>query len=775
MKDFWYRKNVKRICIVLQAVLAGILVFCLLRISRYRSEDMSLRDMGRSFENTGVFYQTVQEIVGEKVRSEQDRELFETDGGYDENKLVDIRQYVAGTMQPGREDPDTSYKIGDLLRFAQEDAGKLLQKIDSLSEESYDEVEAGNSLLLLSSELETILPVSGTALADSARLSSGSAAAVVEYERNLCDAAADIARRYRRYQKALDKGVNLLAPSNVHFYIENTSDRKFYSNFGATSLLGAEELIYEAEEMTFLFEGERRSNIMVSKPERVLNNRASDWFNRNSFLGSGEKILIAVDQSYPVDDQLQKAWKEYQKRFPYMVSLIVGSALSFLLLLVFLFISAAAAGRSRRSDAVQLHAFDYVPAEIAAGLCLIAAMSWWMLSLRYVHAHPDRQFLQLLGRPVVAGVTYLILLISLLSLLRRIRSDTIWKNSVLYYVVLGTRQVYSARKSSQRLLILYIGFVVLNMFFLLIGGLPGAVMALILNFAALLYLMRDVVGNQNVREGLHQISEGKLDYRINTDALTGESREMGEAVNEMGDGLEKAVESMIRGERLKAELITNVSHDLKTPLTSIINYVDLLKRRNLQDEKAQEYLQILDQKTQRLKTLTEDLIEASKISSGNVELHPQKLQLQQFIFQAVGEFEDRLQESGITISMQLEKESIFVYVDGARLWRVFENLLGNIAKYGKKDTQALLCLTKDEDNAFLSFKNESASEINVSEEQLLERFGRGDESRRTEGFGLGLSIADSLVQLMGGTFGIKAEKTEFEAHLSFPLAKDLSL
>ena len=125
--------------------------------------------------------------------------------------------------------------------------------------------------------------------------------------------------------------------------------------------------------------------------------------------------------------------------------------------------------------------------------------------------------------------------------------------------------------------------------------------------------------------------------------------------------------------------------------------------------------------------------------------------------------------------MQLEKESIFVYVDGARLWRVFENLLGNIAKYGKKDTQALLCLTKDEDNAFLSFKNESASEINVSEEQLLERFGRGDESRRTEGFGLGLSIADSLVQLMGGTFGIKAEKTEFEAHLSFPLAKDLSL
>ena len=763
-----YRKNTKTICYLLQGILAAALTFCLLTISRLRSDDLSLGEMGRSFENTGIFYETVLGIVREKLYADLDKSLFETDGVFDENRTIDIRRYVSGADYL-TDNPDTSYKVGDLLAFAQKDAQTMLDRINALLGNNYNEVQAGNALQAEAASLETVLPVSGRYLADSAPGRSGSASSVIEYERSLCETALDIAYRYDRYRISLDYGVSSLSPSNVAYYVEDTSTRRAWSNFGGTSLLGAEELINAREDMTFLFEGERRANIMVSKPGHVLNNNASDWFNSNSFLGSEEKILVAADLTYPVDDRLQRAWKEYRKSVPYLVISIACCVIFGLFMILLFGVSVTVTGKDEKNGSTSLTSFDNVPTEIAGGVFLILAMAWWMLSLRFVHAHRYNGWVNAFGRPVVAGVEYLILLAAFLSFLRRLRCGRLWKGSVIYYVLMGSRQVYSARKSSRRLVFLYTGFVILNMLFMLIGGAPGAVMALILNFAALLYLMRNVVGNQNVREGLQQISEGKLDYRINTGVLTGESREMGEAVNEMGDGLEKAVDAMIKGERLKAELITNVSHDLKTPLTSIINYVDLLKRRNLDDEKAREYIGVLDQKTQRLKTLTEDLIEASKISSGNIELHPDPIQLQQIILQAAGEFEDRFEEKGIVIETDLPKEPVVIYADGARLWRVFENLLGNIVKYAAEGSKAYISLTVEDAAASVCFMNTSREVITATEEQLMERFGRGDESRRTEGFGLGLSIADSLTELMGGSFHVKADGTRFSAFVSFPV------
>ena len=770
MSNFWYRKNTRMLCFFLQGVLAAAIIFCLLTISRLRSDELSLGEVGRSFENTGVFYETVYNIVREKLYSDLDKSLFETDGVYDETRTIDVRKYVSGTDYSSK-DPDTAYRIGDLLEFSRKDAQAMLDRISSLLEDNYNESDAGSALQAEAASLETILPVSGKYLADSARNRSGSAAAVIEYERSLCETAIDIAHRYTRYMAGIDEGISSRTPCNVSYYIEDTASRKAWSNFGATSLLGAEDLIGGKEDVTFLFEGERRANIMVSKPDHVLNNNASDWFNSMSFLGSEEKILIAADLSYPVDDELQRAWKEYQKSVPYLVISAVCTAVFGILLIILFIMAVTITGKEEKGSETRLYSFDNVPTEIAGGIFLISGMAWWMLSLRFVHEHRYNGWINFFGRPVVGGVEYLIWLAALLSLLRRIRCGKLWKGSVIYYVLMGTRQVYSAKKSSRRLLILYIGFVILNMLFMLLGGAPGAVMALILNFAALLYLMRDVVGNQNVREGLAQISEGRLDYRINTGVLTGESREMGEAVNEMGDGLEKAVDAMIKGERLKAELITNVSHDLKTPLTSIINYVDLLKRLDLDNEKAKEYLEVLDQKTQRLKTLTDDLIEASKISSGNIELHPASIQLQQIILQAVGEFEDRLEEKGIVIETDLVKEPVIVYADGARLWRVFENLLGNIVKYAEEGSKASISLYAENDEAKICFSNTAREVITASEEQLMERFGRGDESRRTEGFGLGLSIADSLTKLMGGTFSVKAGGKQFAAYISFPVSE----
>ena len=216
-------------------------------------------------------------------------------------------------------------------------------------------------------------------------------------------------------------------------------------------------------------------------------------------------------------------------------------------------------------------------------------MSWYLLVTEVAAGYLFR-LLSFRGQLLLTAVTeYGVILFGFLSFVRRHKAGTLWSNSVCYAVLLGCRQAYSARKNSQRLVIGYVAFFALNIFFV---GFSAARRSdgPVLDMAVLLYLMRDEVGKQNVREGLYQISQGKLDYRIDTKAMTGESLEMSLAVNEMGEGLQKAVDSMVKNERLKAELITNVSHDIKTPLTSIINYVDLLKREELQNERAREYI-----------------------------------------------------------------------------------------------------------------------------------------------------------------------------------------
>ena len=514
--------------------------------------------------------------------------------------------------------------------------------------------------------------------------------------------------------------------------------------------------------------GERKFNIMAANSEYVMNEEASRWFIDTNFLGSGERVLLAVNVSYPIGDEIQEAYLAYEQREPVLLGSIVGAAGSGILLVLLLALLTAAAGRQEKGGAALLSGFDRIPTEIAAGLCLIVGVSWYLLVTEVAAGYLFR-LLSFRGQLLLTAVTeYGVILFGFLSFVRRHKAGTLWSNSVCYAVLLGCRQAYSARKNSQRLVIGYVAFFALNIFFVGFFGLPGAVMALVLDMAVLLYLMRDEVGKQNVREGLYQISQGKLDYRIDTKAMTGESLEMSLAVNEMGEGLQKAVDSMVKNERLKAELITNVSHDIKTPLTSIINYVDLLKREELQNERAREYIRVLDQKSQRLKQLTEDLIEASKISSGNVELHMTELNLGQMLRQAYGECSERLEESRLEMEISMEKEPVVIRADGRQLWRVFENLFGNMAKYAMPGTKARLEMKRGQEGVEILFRNICRQKLQMSADELQERFVRGDLSRSTEGTGLGLSIAKSLTELMGGRFQISLEDDSFQAALWFP-------
>lgn len=273
-----------------------------------------------------------------------------------------------------------------------------------------------------------------------------------------------------------------------------------------------------------------------------------------------------------------------------------------------------------------------------------------------------------------------------------------------------------------------------------------------------------------IQEALEAISEGALDTTLNVNEFHGQQKKVAEAVNHIRQGLMSSVNESLKNEKLKADLITNVSHDIKTPLTSIVNYVDLLKRENLENENAKYYIHVLEEKSQRLKQLTEDLVETSKITSGNVKLNMQKLDLVELLYQTGGEFNERFESRNLTIVTKIPSEQIFIYADGRQLYRSIENLYTNAAKYALENSRVYVELEKADTKAVFTIKNVSKNELDIVSNgnvDLTERFVRGERSRTTEGSGLGLSIAKNLTHLMGGKFEIKVDGDLFIATITY--------
>lgn len=290
---------------------------------------------------------------------------------------------------------------------------------------------------------------------------------------------------------------------------------------------------------------------------------------------------------------------------------------------------------------------------------------------------------------------------------------------------------------------------------------------LIVDAAAVIFIIRKADGLDLIMDGLKKISDGELQYKIKTDTLTGKQKVMAEYINNIGGGLDAAVENSLKKERMQTELITNVSHDLKTPLTSIINYVDLMKRENPTDPKIQEYLRILDEKSQRLKVLTEDVVEASKASTGNIKLEMNDIDFVEMVQQVIGEFEEKFQEKNLTMMVHFTDEPSIIYADGQRMWRVLENVFGNVVKYAMEGTRVYAEISNRNKKVTFSLKNISAQPLNISADELTERFIRGDVARNTEGSGLGLSIAKSLTELQGGEFKLYLDGDLFKVMITF--------
>jgi signal transduction histidine kinase len=305
-------------------------------------------------------------------------------------------------------------------------------------------------------------------------------------------------------------------------------------------------------------------------------------------------------------------------------------------------------------------------------------------------------------------------------------------------------------------------------------------------------LVKCMTDSELILSATKRIENGELDAKVDTHKLSFNNLELGESVNSLGSGLSNAIESSVRDERTKAELITNVSHDIKTPLTSIINYVDLLKRENIDNPKALEYINVIDKKSERLKQLILDLIEASKTSTGNIELERTNMNLVELMGQVAGEYEDKFLEKNLELIQNISAERVVINADGRRIFRIIDNVMNNIYKYALQGSRVYLDMTVDPDTLLiddeatgasedegdsgdntryvkLAFKNVSSKMLNISPEELVERFVRGDESRSTEGSGLGLSIAKNLTELHGGTFDIEIDGDLFKVNITFPV------
>lgn len=382
---------------------------------------------------------------------------------------------------------------------------------------------------------------------------------------------------------------------------------------------------------------------------------------------------------------------------------------------------------------------------------------------------------------LIALVMITVFLWTIVNYTRRIKAHKFYQTTLLYLVVKGIKKVVRFLTNNVPVTIkAIVGVVILSLIQLVVlialFAEPGfgLILAVIYKLAVIALVIKVLLDWKKIKDGGKRYATGDLSSDINTAKMIPELRKHAEDINRIGDGIQVAVSERMKSERMKTELITNVSHDIKTPLTSIINYVDLLSKHEGEsaDETTKEYIDVLDRQSSRLKKLIEDLIEASKASSGNVEMKIEKVNASMVVNQAIAEFSDKLQKNNLSVITNLDEISdALIEADGRYLWRVVDNLLNNICKYSMSGTRVYVDIAQTDETISISFKNMSATPLNISADELTERFVRGDSSRNTEGSGLGLSIAISLTELMGGNLDIAIDGDLFKAILNFPTAK----
>lgn len=525
-----------------------------------------------------------------------------------------------------------------------------------------------------------------------------------------------------------------------------------------------------------------------------INNNAITHYNYYSGEGFEDEeqyeVYVALKQPLEVGDAFY-AYKEKfdngQKLKPITYQMITFTLLVGILLVIYWVI---AVGRSSKKEGISINGFDKIPAEFQLIGLGVSTFIFVMIIAEIHDTFDISNCLPYIGKRTVpesstaAGLVFVassayvgIALAIVSSLIKHIKNKSLMEYIGIIRFSKQLKNYLLTERKLTIVVVIMLGVNIVTLFLIiLITFMLGSVMVFILlilvwNIVLAVGLFRIVSNYKRILEGTKAIAAGDLNHKIHLDKALPVLEYLSDMINTIGTGLEKAVEQSVKSERLKTELITNVSHDLKTPLTSIISYIDLLKEEEINNETAKEYIEILDERSGRLKQLVEDLVEASKAVTGNLKANPEVLRLDELVGQAIGEYSDRIEDSALMLISE-KIEEIRVLADGRHMWRIIENLLSNVCKYAMPQTRVYVEVYEENNYGYCIVKNISKDPLNVDPNELTQRFVRGDSSRTTEGSGLGLAIAESLATLQDGQLDINIDGDLFKVTVKVPLAKD---
>ena len=588
----------------------------------------------------------------------------------------------------------------------------------------------------------------------------------------------DLARsEYNKLVSLYDSGDSAVASyyedKNILYYIEDTHSGEIVSNFKnqdyITSFSNSEfirkyvggessDLVYDRDEVKYDYETDQYYFYSENQPLYETNHKVefTIFIPRN---------MQFTDRFFITDKIISFG---YHNRYTFIIFAVISLVLS-IVIYSYLFISVG--HRNNQAD-IKVAPFNNIPIDV---LSVIVLFVYYCAMLFFSEYNTLVEIIVFCF--IVPAILYFVTLWYLMSFVVQSKAKTLFKHTFIYWLIkkiskLGNviKHIYKNLKTTYKVLfvigifwsfiLIFMGVNVYDNKNLILGFIfISAVETLIIIFCAIAF--------QRVKQGGEKIVSGDLENKIDTTYMFGDIKDFADSLNNINLGLQSAIDDKMKSERFKTELITNVSHDIKTPLTSIVNYVDLIKKEECENEKIKEYIDVLDRQSIRLKKLIEDLVEASKASTGNLSVELEKCNLSLLMNQAIGEFYEKLELNNLQVIQSQENQDVYIMADGRRLWRVIDNLLNNICKYAMSGTRVYIDLKCKNGKAIITFRNISNTPINLSSEELTERFVRGDRSRNTEGSGLGLSIAKSLTELQGGSFAVSADGDLFKVVLSF--------
>ena len=620
----------------------------------------------------------------------------------------------------------------------------------------------------------TTYPVTWRAYRSQEKLAGpGSAFVTLDYmTREVMTLLGDYHRSEQRYNSG---------SSNLFYEIELEGRRIYTNRTGLT-----EDLARSFGKYVILESGQPDpDNNLSESPEEIL----SLIRRENRDFQSDYKVILAVDTNYPYQDAFYEGLKDYgRQRRAYAVGLVLAMTAAPLLLLTLALLLRLSGHAEAGTSEITLTRFDRRMPEanllFAGAGCIVLVFLADKTAARLMHMVTPEQFWAFGEKMITDVVIYLCMLPLLFSFTRAMKAGILWDSSFMKRLGILAAEFSRNITFARRFSIYYGAFVFLNVFLVmvfawllfcrnsLLSRLAMFVPLVILAFVDIWYfqkLYRKQEEFDKLAGAIRGLGTSSGAEILDLSEFEGREAEIAGLINHVNEGLQAALETQVRSERMKAELITNVSHDIKTPLTSIINYVDLMKRAKPEDPLILSYLEILDKKSQHLKTLTEDLVEASKASTGNIQINAADIDFVELAEQSNGEFEEKFRERNLTLVGTFPKEQILIHADGQHLWRVLENLYNNAFKYAMENSRVYVGFEKHDGKVQFTMKNISANPLNISPEELTERFVRGDVSRTTEGSGLGLSIARSLTELQGGEFRIEIDGDYYKASLIFDI------